>query len=399
MSSCSSGVGQEAAEPFWAGQGKALQWCHPETNACVRFKATLVKPHGSGADPRGDIDEAALSEAGRLPLMVYFCGTGSTGGMEELRVDALSRLIPGPVVMVAPVKTGHIWWVLSSNGGWGYLDGELLDTEVRLYASWIKALGDDPSIDSDWITVVGYSAGAYAASEIFACGMVSLRSVVLGGIHGHGQPDLEGVDGKRVNRGNSIIGKWRSYIDRMSSHSGAVGGIFGAHHRGDTVCPWKHAVSIFHAMEKRQLELGLPRVHLMEVSEEDKHEHHTKRKAKKGGHNYIDQTVLRADLLEQILPVRDYARTYTVGCRAVRPLMAATRRTTRVRRRDHESLPFAVEIARGSGACGAAHLAAASRDYHSVMRSAIDGLFGGCARLRTLPHGRGGRSRSRSRSR
>lgn len=93
-------------DPFWvAGRGRTLMWRRESTEQSVRFQATLVQPAGSLGSP----------SSGPYPMVIYFSGVGSPGGLEEMNVVALSRETPRPFVLVAPFRRKG-YWVLSQGG-------------------------------------------------------------------------------------------------------------------------------------------------------------------------------------------------------------------------------------------------------------------------------------------
>ena len=89
------------------------------------------------------------------------------------------------------------WWFISDAQSWVYLDGEFDEAEVRKIESWINNLSEDPGINKEMVSLIGFSAGAYAATEILASGKVNIYSFIVGAVHGHGAPELPKWAGKR----------------------------------------------------------------------------------------------------------------------------------------------------------------------------------------------------------
>lgn len=281
-------------KPFWAGgQHKLLEWRDAEGSGTVQFQAQLVEPDGSLV-PKSKLGK-------KLPLIVHLSGVGSSGGISDVRVLQLRRLIRGPFVLVAPVRQrGMAWWVLSEEGDWGWVDGDLVPSRVKTLTAWLRVLSCDANVNPEWVSLLGYSAGAYAVTELCASGALQLRSLVLGGIHGLGQPDGLNLDGRRVRKQAEIVAKWDAYLVRISLHCGLPGGIFGSHHREDSICPWSHAETIFETLSQRQEELGFPPVTLEEVTIVK-----VGKKKAKSVHNYSDQTFLKSELWEKLLPYNE----------------------------------------------------------------------------------------------
>ena len=90
------------------------------------------------------------------------------------------------------------WWFISDAQSWVYLDGEFDEAEVRRIASWINGLSDTPGINKLMVSLIGFSAGAYAATEILASGKVDIYSFIVGAVHGHGAPELPKWAGKKA---------------------------------------------------------------------------------------------------------------------------------------------------------------------------------------------------------
>ena len=194
-----------------------------------------------------------------LPLVVWFAGLGDTGGFACLTPALLAPHTSAPFVMAAPRRDNRKWWFISDAGEWGWLDGSFDRIETETVADWINHMANLPGIDRNRISIIGFSAGAYAATEILACSRVRLHCLFVGGVHGHGQPDLEGVQGKkRLKGGEAIMAKWNAYLSRLKSHGGVAHEIGFFHSRTDTLCPIRYAEEIAAAVQDRQVELGMP---------------------------------------------------------------------------------------------------------------------------------------------
>jgi hypothetical protein len=234
-----------------------MLWKDPAGVGGVLFQATIVEPKAIG--------NAETNGTGtRYPLVVWFSGAGTRGGLEEVDLELLKRIAPGPLVVAAPLHERFFgpWWVLNSGScEWGYCDGTLERDRLRLLATWLGVLLDVPEIDKNWLSLIGFSAGAYAVTELlaaagpsatFAKNTLRPRTVVLGGLHGHGQPGDAGLDAPRKQKINEIKAKWQAYLKRVGGHCGAPGGIFAVHCREDRVCPWNNAALILGALGTRQ---------------------------------------------------------------------------------------------------------------------------------------------------
>ena len=192
--------------PFWT-EGPAK--VHDLEN--VRFQSTLINPIAESKQPES------------YPLVIWFCGLGPSG-LDGIGVELawLSRATSKPFVLVAPIRSSTTWWVLDDYlPPWGCVLGSLMTTEVVTYCRWIETLAGTDGIDRTSVSLFGGSAGAYATSEIIAYGTCALHCVGLAAVHGHGRPDLDGLDeitgGQKLSKCSvEIMDKWIAYISRVT---------------------------------------------------------------------------------------------------------------------------------------------------------------------------------------
>ena len=190
--------------PFWTeGPSKV----HEVDN--VRFQSTLINPI------------AETKQRDSYPLVIWFGGLGPSG-LDGIGVEFawLSRATSKPFVLVAPLRPSTTWWVLDDcRPPWGCVIGSLLTSEVDKYCRWIETLAGASGIDRTSVSLFGGSAGAYATSEIIAYGTCALHCVGLAAVHGHGRPDLDGLDEERRKRSVEIMDKWTAYIKNQQPSS------------------------------------------------------------------------------------------------------------------------------------------------------------------------------------
>ena len=150
-------------------------------------------------------------------------------------------------------------------------------------------------VDRQQVSAWGFSAGAYAVSECLArLPQAVLKNVVVGGLHGHGQPDLQGVAGRRrLSNGSTIIDKWNAYIIRLRGHPGVPGHFVCVHHPNAEICPMRYAKLIWHELEARQLELGCPALTIESPPGGTS-------KKKNRCHNYREWTFFRKEVLAKM---------------------------------------------------------------------------------------------------
>jgi len=272
--------------------GKLAVFHDEQSGGKVKFLAKVVTPTGSAMASAASITSA-------MPLIVYFEGLGSSGGLSEIDVGRLATLTGTPFVVAAPFRSKGMWWVLDDASEWGFLDGDLQVGVVDALLAWILWMSEDRCIDRNWVSLVGISAGAYAVTELVARnrGTVKLRAVVFCGIHGHGQSDLQGVQGKRAHgaKGEAVVQKWHDYIDRLATHTSPPQIMLAAHHPEDAICPWVYAHKILLALSQQRRELGLQ-------SQVDWVVGMNRSRKNKSLHNYQDKVIYRARWLEMLLP-------------------------------------------------------------------------------------------------
>ncbi len=74
-------------------------------------------------------------------------------------------------------------------------------------------------------------------------------------MHGHGQPDLKGIEGvERLRNGEDIIAKWEAYIERLRRQRNPPSEVICIHDFGDQVCPYAYAEEIFAALQELRYE-------------------------------------------------------------------------------------------------------------------------------------------------
>ena len=60
------------------------------------------------------------------------------------------------------------WWTISDDGTWCWCDGDFVPGVARSFSGWIQCLSKTPQIDRERVSLFGFSAGAYMATEILA---------------------------------------------------------------------------------------------------------------------------------------------------------------------------------------------------------------------------------------
>mmetsp|Transcript_18380 Transcript_18380/g.55919 ORF Transcript_18380/g.55919 Transcript_18380/m.55919 type:complete len:531 (-) Transcript_18380:216-1808(-) len=288
---------EEWPKPFWSGgPSTVLKWYScGQPDLAVQFQTAIIMPAG-----------VRQSACQRLPLLFYFAGLGSFGGLGDFKIADLSEIAPVPFIVVAPLRPKGTWWTLSDDREWGFLDGSFLPGAVDKYVEWMRHMSREPEVDPSRLVAFGFSAGAYAVTELLAHASSPLSTVLLGGVHGHGQPDLEGVVGKRAKWGDQILAKWQAYVGRLRMHAGACKGIIGVHDRGDQICPWRYAEVIYNLLNARQQQLRFRPVELKEVNGKPM-------KKNKSLHNYYNEALHDPEILRHLFLGEACASTYELS--------------------------------------------------------------------------------------
>jgi len=142
--------------------------------------------------------------------MFYFTGLGYEGGLGDFDLGAMSRVVATPFVLASPLLPKGMWWVLDRDSDpWGFVDGNFLPDVADDYLAWMDALASQPGVDANWMSMLGFSAGAYAVTELMCRNRtLHFRGVVVGGVHGHSQPDTKDLEGKRAKYPEYVLEKW-----------------------------------------------------------------------------------------------------------------------------------------------------------------------------------------------
>jgi hypothetical protein len=268
-------------EQFW--QRENTQAFQASGGITVKYDAKLIRPpHGNEVD----------SHLKLLPMLVYFGGFGWEGGLKNsewwLDNSAWGQL-PLEYVLVAPLTPTGSWWFLDSGTEWGWLDGAFEVEVVDAFLEWLEHLTKDQSIDYQWVSLLGFSAGSYAVLELLARNRsLQFQGVVVGGVHGHGQPDMLNLNGEHGQHESDVLRKWRDFLERLDGISMPPKVLIAVHSKSDLLSPWKHAdllytslIHMCHSLERKDLDLP-----------------------KSSGHNYWDRTFDVTHML-RLLPKAD----------------------------------------------------------------------------------------------
>ena len=263
----------------------------PNAGKSVEFAAVLITP--------ADAADSELTE--KLPIAFYYCGLGEkVNVILEERVPLWQSETQMPFVLVVPARPAGKWWFIGDDSHWGWISGDFEEEAVDLFGSWMVDIVLHHRIDSDRVGLLGFSAGAYAVTELLArrhlfgpdaCGL-KLSGVGLGGVHGHAQSDLFEIP---VKRQDEVIERFRLYLDRLRDHYG-VPWIEATHSKTDTMSRWKEAEMILGTLSERQVELGLSQVSIRLI-DQDSHDSPPGGKKNRQHHDYFKAAFMRSEFL------------------------------------------------------------------------------------------------------
>lgn len=296
---------------FWSTPRRLQIWRDPSASDAallgldgVEFQAVLVVP-GASKPPHNleDPEETLMPEEGAdedgLPIAFFFAGLGETPkDTIDFRYADFAAIAPEPFVLVVAGRQPGRWWFIDDDGAWGWIQGKFRPEAVELVGSWMQALAGRPGLNMSRVGLFGFSAGAYAAAELLASRSHDLQfaGVGFGGVHGHGQSDLDGLPQRRQE---GVLEKFESFLGRLVCHKGAPW-IEATHSQSDWQSRWQDASSIFGALTERQDELGLPAVSVRVLTSQDQDTRVGSRK-NKAGHDYIRAAFLRPEFLRALL--------------------------------------------------------------------------------------------------
>jgi pimeloyl-ACP methyl ester carboxylesterase len=191
---------------------------------------------------------------------VYFCGLGSKGGLKDCEnwLRGTFSQLESEYVFVAPLRPEGSWWFVDDDKNWGWIDGSFQPKLVDAFLAWLDFLAKDPSIDERRVSLLGFSAGAYAVLELLARNRnVNIRGVIIGGVHGHAQADMNGIQGtKRVQRSSEVLRKWNEFLKRVEGLKLEPLFFSAVHNEWDKLSPWPYAQKIYESLRKSCSSLG-----------------------------------------------------------------------------------------------------------------------------------------------
>eukprot|EP00971_Amphidinium_carterae_P195368 3876901-Amphidinium_carterae.1 len=174
----------------------------------------------------------------------------------------------------------------------------------------MEAVSSHPQVHPRLVFLSGFSAGAYAITELLAVGIpFPVASIVFGGVHGHGNATdvcnslaLSNVVRERTPE---FDGKWRAYLSRLSLPSDDdIRSIVVVHNKRDLMSPWIAAEPIIHAIDQSRAWHDSELVRQVVFTQE-------KSNKNKNAHQYWRR--VHEELFEEILLARSILVTETAN--------------------------------------------------------------------------------------
>ena len=199
-------------------------------------------------------------------------------------------------MLVTPRQWSGHWWFLDDRGENGWLQGHLSIPLLNATARFIALLAKSRGIDSQRVALMGFSAGAYACTELLGSRLLPpIRGVGLGGTHGHGAEDMTDVPERMRRQG---FQNFMDYMERVQSHSGAAY-IEMSHALEDVRSRYADACRIREALNVGQRAAHQPSVKFRTVPPD---------RPSKTNHNYYNAAFVRPAFFKVLLGTRVTSR-------------------------------------------------------------------------------------------
>ena len=195
--------------------GEIVQRFASDNNVHIQFRATVV-------DPQGLRPSYNKGEPRALPMLVYFGGFTDEDPIEQIAremsecVEKFASVAEESFIFVQPLRPDKHWWVLEmtaerdgSDNGWA--DGAYSESMSTALAGLVGYLAGHDGVDRSRVALAGFSAGAYACTELLAQQLPKLCVVIVGGLHGHATPD-PAVDKISAGRWREVEEKFVAYL-------------------------------------------------------------------------------------------------------------------------------------------------------------------------------------------
>jgi len=268
-------------------------WRDEQSGMAVTYLVKLISPT---LWPLADLGAAPTLA---WPIAFYFPGLGHTPA-SVMAMD-WSSCAPEPFFLVVPKRPAGKWWFIDGENGWDWASGAFLPDVANLFKRWLSAMVKKPRIDVSRVAIFGFSAGAYAVTELLACGDsdgVVFRGVGLGGLHGHGQDNTAGFPAWLAKNGIGVK-HFESFLERLRGHSGSpvIESISGVN---DRQSPLEYADKICDIIDARQQDLGWPKTKRRKLLDAEQ-DSLGGSKSNKSAHNYLKAAFFNTAFFEAIL--------------------------------------------------------------------------------------------------
>jgi pimeloyl-ACP methyl ester carboxylesterase len=200
-----------------------------------------------------------------MPMLVYFGGYTDEDPMEqaarEVRecAEKFGNVAEESFILIQPLRPHKQWWVFEmtterDSSGTAWVDGAYSDNMAAALAELLTYLVDHDNVDKSRVALAGFSAGAYACTELLPQRLPKLCAVVVGGLHGHATPD-PAADKIIAKKWLEAEASFAAYLSRAALCPGMQ--CFEATHcTDDKMCSWANAEKILDRLDAAQRSAG-----------------------------------------------------------------------------------------------------------------------------------------------
>eukprot|EP00971_Amphidinium_carterae_P265206 5260747-Amphidinium_carterae.1 len=172
-------------------------------------------------------------------------------------------------IIVHPLTRKQLWWFITQHGHHGWIEGTSVPNERDLFLHAFKLMVNHPYVDPTKIFFFGFSAGAYAITELMPhFQRLPARGIFLGGVHGHGDGEAacqQHLEYKQLEHRHQAhladyADKFADYLARITP-SVTKADIQVMHNMYDRLSNYDTAMDIFQALDTGRTQLGRPKVY------------------------------------------------------------------------------------------------------------------------------------------
>lgn len=112
---------------------------------------------------------APTPASGRLPAVIYLQGAGSQRGLTGVNLERLGARLHRSIVVFAPRRPLGTWWTLRGDSWYAWVEAKFDPRLKEALSELCEFCTDLSEVESErGVTFVGFSAGAYAITEVIS---------------------------------------------------------------------------------------------------------------------------------------------------------------------------------------------------------------------------------------